>query len=182
MAEATHNVDTPTQGTSEPSSVYKCASSQRWIPPNARERLNTSQQTFRRIRGILNKLTPDNFDRLSRELVHLASSSNDREKLKGSILLVYDKAVDEPSYSCMYAQLCLKLSEFAPNFEDLGSKANTFWKLLLHKCQEEFDNRKRANEGCFTPTCFALFVYDKCVILRVYCMYMYTYIIQVKNT
>ena len=38
-------------GTSEPSSVYKCASSQRWVPPNARERLNTSQQTFRRIRG-----------------------------------------------------------------------------------------------------------------------------------
>ena len=38
--------------------------------------------------SILNKLTPDNFGRLSRELVHLASSSNDRNKLKGAILLV----------------------------------------------------------------------------------------------
>ena len=38
--------------------------------------------------SILNKLTPDNFDRLSQELLHLASSSNDRDKLKGAILLV----------------------------------------------------------------------------------------------
>ena len=40
------------------------------------------------LHSILNKLTPDNFSRLSQELVYLASASNDREKLKGAILLV----------------------------------------------------------------------------------------------
>ena len=37
-------------------------------------------------------------------------------------LQVFDKAVDEPSYSCMYAQLCLRLNEFTPNFEEAGSQ------------------------------------------------------------
>ena len=35
---------------------------------------------------------------------------------------VFDKAVDEPSYSCMYAQLCVRLNEFAPDFEEAGSQ------------------------------------------------------------
>ena len=85
-------------------------------------------------------------------------------------LQVFDKAVDEPSYSCMYAQLCLRLNEFAPNFEEAGSQTTvsakllsrdlighmlspgfpppqTFRKLLLHKCHEEFEKRKKANAG-----------------------------------
>ncbi len=31
---------------------------------------------------------------------------------------IVDKALEEPKYSQLYAQLCLRLAEDAPNFED----------------------------------------------------------------
>ena len=37
------------------------------------------------------------------------------------IVQVFDKAVDEASYSSMYAQLCVRLNEVAPNFEEPSS-------------------------------------------------------------
>lgn len=55
----------------------------------------------------------------------------------------------------MYAQLCKRLSEHAPNLEPPESKITTFKRLLLNKCKDEFENRaaistayeKRAGAG-----------------------------------
>ncbi|XP_071831397.1 eukaryotic translation initiation factor 4 gamma 2-like [Apostichopus japonicus] len=44
----------------------------------------------------------------------------------------------------MYAQLCRRLDKDAPNFEPEGSKNCTFRRLLISKCQDEFENRSRA--------------------------------------
>ena len=44
----------------------------------------------------------------------------------------------------MYAQLCKRLSESAPNFETPPSPC-TFCILLLNKCRTEFENRSKAN-------------------------------------
>ena len=44
----------------------------------------------------------------------------------------------------MYAQLCKRLSESAPNFETPPSPC-TFCILLLNKCRAEFENRSKAN-------------------------------------
>ena len=38
--------------------------------------------------SILNKLTPDNFEKLSREVIHHACTNNSKEIKKGAILLV----------------------------------------------------------------------------------------------
>ncbi|XP_064400666.1 eukaryotic translation initiation factor 4 gamma 2-like isoform X1 [Halichondria panicea] len=103
------------------------------------------QTLFRKIRGILNKITPDNFDKLSYELTQLPAVHT-KEALKGVILLVYEKALEGPHYTYMYAQLCRRLNELVPNFEEPGSQSTTFRKLLLHKCQEEFGNRKASFE------------------------------------
>uniref|UniRef100_A0AAR5QIA3 MIF4G domain-containing protein n=1 Tax=Dendroctonus ponderosae TaxID=77166 RepID=A0AAR5QIA3_DENPD len=46
----------------------------------------------------------------------------------------------------MYAQLCKRLSEEAPNFEQGDGSTNTFRILLLNKCKVEFDNRAAALE------------------------------------
>ncbi|XP_060532495.1 eukaryotic translation initiation factor 4 gamma 2 [Cylas formicarius] len=46
----------------------------------------------------------------------------------------------------MYAQLCKRLSEEAPNFEQGDGTISTFRKLLLNKCRVEFDNRAAALE------------------------------------
>jgi translation initiation factor 4G len=53
---------------------------------------------------------------------------------------IFEKALDEPKYSSMYAQLCKRLAENAPNF-DPGDDTCTFKRLLLHKCKDEFENR-----------------------------------------
>lgn len=90
---------------------------------------------------------------------------------------MFDKALDEPNYSLMYAQLCQRLNEAVPNFEDRESKTTVSWRsralcvavviartkqersvvclslttlqtfrrLLLAKCKEEFDNRTGVN-------------------------------------
>ena len=46
------------------------------------------------------------------------------------------------SYSSMYAQLCKRLDEKAPNFDaEISEKTSTFRRLLLNKCRDEFENR-----------------------------------------
>lgn len=101
--------------------------------------------TFRKVRGILNKLTPEKFDKLSLELLNVGIETN--TILHGIILLIFEKALDEPKYSSMYAQLCHQLCEDAPNFDSSSSSVTTFRRLLLNKCQDEFENRSRATEA-----------------------------------
>jgi translation initiation factor 4G len=52
-----------------------------------------------------------------------------------------DKALNEPAYSALYAQLCQRLDKCVPNFEPPSTPITTFRKLLLTVCQHEFDNR-----------------------------------------
>lgn len=47
---------------------------------------------------------------------------------------IFEKALDEPKYCSMYAQLCKKLSEEAPNFDPPDGPC-TFNRHLLTKCQ-----------------------------------------------
>ncbi|KAF1392833.1 hypothetical protein PFLUV_G00032150 [Perca fluviatilis] len=128
------------------------SSVQRWVPSRSTRRdANSSNEKgqndaiFRKVRGILNKLTPEKFDKLCLELLNVGVES--KLVLKGTILLIVDKALEEPKYSQLYAQLCRRLAEDAPNFEDPAEiqatqKQNTtFRRLLISKLQDEFENR-----------------------------------------
>ncbi|XP_042864183.1 eukaryotic translation initiation factor 4 gamma 2-like isoform X5 [Penaeus japonicus] len=97
----------------------------------------------RKVRGILNKLTPEKFHKLSNDILNVGLDST--TLLKGVILLIFEKALDEPKYCSMYAQLCKRLSEEAPNFDPPDGPC-TFNRLLLSKCQDEFERRRRASE------------------------------------
>ncbi|KAK4887367.1 hypothetical protein RN001_003638 [Aquatica leii] len=118
----------------------------RWVPPSTlrhqQDVIVTTESrndlVFRKVRGILNKLTPEKFQKLSDDLLRTELTSHNI--LKGVILLIFDKALDEPKYSSMYAQLCKRLSEEAPNFEPPDSPC-TFRLLLLNKCKAEFESR-----------------------------------------
>lgn len=94
---------------------------------------------FRKVRGILNKLTPEKFQELSDELLKL--DLNSILILNGIILLIFEKALDEPKYSSMYAQLCKRLSVEAPSFDEEPEGPCTFLRLLLAICHEKFDDR-----------------------------------------
>ncbi|CAG0920325.1 unnamed protein product [Notodromas monacha] len=123
----------------------------RWVPPSSlrRDALSPDEQddlVFRKVRGHLNKLTPEKFEKLSEDI--LSIGLNSPKTLSGVIFLIFEKALDEPKYSSMYARLCKLLSERAPNFEGPKSSCNTFEKLLLMQCEEEFRNREKATEKC----------------------------------
>uniref|UniRef100_A0A4W6G5A4 Eukaryotic translation initiation factor 4 gamma 2 n=1 Tax=Lates calcarifer TaxID=8187 RepID=A0A4W6G5A4_LATCA len=131
------------------------SSVQRWVPSRSTRRdANSSNEKgqndaiFRKVRGILNKLTPEKFDKLCLELLNVGVDS--KLVLKGIILLIVDKALEEPKYSQLYAQLCLRLAEDAPNFEEPSTESQatqkqntTFRRLLISKLQDEFENRQK---------------------------------------
>lgn len=61
--------------------------------------------------------------------------------MQGVISLIFDKAVLEPTFCPMYAQLCSDLNEKLPPFpsEEPGGKEITFKRILLNNCQEAFE-------------------------------------------
>lgn len=106
---------------------------------------------FLQVRGILNKLTPEKFQKLSDDLLHL--NLNSSKILNGVILLIFEKALDEPKYSSMYAQLCKRLSKEAPSFADKDEPC-TFLRLLLNVCRDKFQNRAEYAEKIYQVILF----------------------------
>jgi translation initiation factor 4G len=78
----------------------------------------------RRVRGILNKITPEKFEKLIADILNIIGQGSN-VVFKGVIVLIFEKALDEPKYSSMYAQLCKRLAEHAPNLEPPDSKVKS---------------------------------------------------------
>ena len=51
-----------------------------------------------------------------------------------SLSQVFEKALDEPYYGSMYAQLCLRLNSTAPNFEEPSSQTTVSYMRVI--CQD----------------------------------------------
>lgn len=121
----------------------RAISAKRWVPPSTVRRDALSQNRdeiiFRRVRGILNKLTPEKFEKLSDDLLEVELNSD--KILKGVIILVFEKALDEPKYSSMYARLCQRLCEEAPSANTKDGSLCSFRHLLLNSCKAVFDAR-----------------------------------------
>ncbi|KAK3125346.1 hypothetical protein QOZ80_7BG0603660 [Eleusine coracana subsp. coracana] len=94
----------------------------------------------RQLKGILNKLTPQNFERLFEQVkdVNIDSVAT----LTGVISQIFDKALMEPTFCEMYADFCSHLASALPDFNEDNEKI-TFKRLLLNKCQEEFERGER---------------------------------------
>eukprot|EP00250_Pteridium_aquilinum_P019714 c24548_g1_i1 orf=574-6834(-) len=98
------------------------------------------EQKQRQIKGILNKLTPQNFQKLFEQVkdVNIQSALT----LTGVISQIFDKALTEPTFCEMYATFCKQLAADMPEFVEDGDKV-TFKRVLLNKCQEEFHRGER---------------------------------------
>ncbi|XP_029945098.1 eukaryotic translation initiation factor 4 gamma 3-like [Salarias fasciatus] len=92
---------------------------------------------LRNMRAILNKLTPERFNRLVEQVLELNIDSE--ERLNGVVDLVFEKAIDEPSFSVMYGQLCHRLAHLKVQMAEKAGSPVTFRRLLLNRCQKEFD-------------------------------------------
>jgi len=105
---------------------------------------------------ILNKLSLTKFDKLSDDFINTGIGRNE-ECLQGAISLIVGKAQDEPHFSAMYAALCLKLARTPFDGIEEPSKSSSkkgkkFKKMLLSRCQEEFEQDtatkvQKATEG-----------------------------------
>uniref|UniRef100_A0A8C1D1Z8 Eukaryotic translation initiation factor 4 gamma, 3b n=1 Tax=Cyprinus carpio carpio TaxID=630221 RepID=A0A8C1D1Z8_CYPCA len=100
----------------------------------------TTQELFRKVRSILNKLTPQMFNQLMKQVTDLTIDTE--ERLKGVIDLVFEKAIDEPSFSVAYGNMCSCLAMLKVPMTDKPSSTVNFRKLLLNRCQKEFEKDK----------------------------------------
>jgi len=93
------------------------------------------QELRRKSLAILNKLTPQKFETLVLKFQDLPIDSP--EKLSLCMELVFEKAVDEPSFSVAYAQMCGELQK--KKVTDEKNVEVNFRKLLISRCQQEFE-------------------------------------------
>merc|ERR1719502_1590003 len=94
----------------------------------------------RTTKALLNKFAPEKFEKLVGQFLDLEIHS--RTDMIAVIDLVFDKALYEPIFGEMYSNLCVRCAERFPEFPDEmnpDAKPHTFKRLLLNKCQEEFE-------------------------------------------
>uniref|UniRef100_A0A3Q3WIT3 Uncharacterized protein n=1 Tax=Mola mola TaxID=94237 RepID=A0A3Q3WIT3_MOLML len=102
--------------------------------------MQKTQELFRKVRSILNKLTPQKFNQLMKQVTDLTIDTE--ERLKGVIDLVFEKAIDEPGFSVAYGNMCRCLATLKVPMTDKPSNWVNFRKLLLNRCQKEFEKDK----------------------------------------
>ncbi|VDH90680.1 translation initiation factor 4G [Mytilus galloprovincialis] len=101
-----------------------------------------TEELYKKARDILNKLTPQNFQTLVKQMSKLEITSEDH--LQGVANLVFEKAIAEPGSSV--ARMCRYLSQIkVPSTKKSGEFVH-FRAILLTKSQKEFENDKSAED------------------------------------
>eukprot|EP00002_Diphylleia_rotans_P030587 TRINITY_DN62_c0_g1_i1.p1 TRINITY_DN62_c0_g1~~TRINITY_DN62_c0_g1_i1.p1 ORF type:complete len:963 (+),score=236.00 TRINITY_DN62_c0_g1_i1:48-2936(+) len=120
-------------------------------PPLARvaKDLSEEQKILADAKSLLNKLAPQTFEKLFKKFLELSLKTPDI--LKGVIKILFDMALNQGIFCPMYAQFCRELNRNLPKFE--GEYAGqTFLKILLNTCQEEFEREKQPAPEGLNPT------------------------------
>lgn len=136
-----------TAGGWKPMSIVKPASG-----PGADSGHMDPDKVQRKVKAALNKMTPENFDRISDQILVITSQSKDEtdgRTLRQVIQLTFEKATDEAHWASMYAKFCKKMLEtMSSDIKDerikdkngnVVSGGPLFRKYLLNRCQEEFE-------------------------------------------
>ncbi|KAK2841629.1 hypothetical protein FQN49_006066 [Arthroderma sp. PD_2] len=106
----------------------------------------------------LNKMTPENFDKISGQILDIVGQSKDESDgrtLRQVIQLTFEKATDEAHWASMYAKFCMRMHEsMSPEIKDenirdkngtIVAGGSLFRKYLLNRCQEEFERGWKVN-------------------------------------
>ena len=113
----------------------------------------------RKVKSNLNKMTPNNFDKITIQILDISSQSKDESDgrtLRQVIQLTFEKATDEAHWAEMYAQFCKRMLEsMSPEIKDenILNKGEVvhggalFRKYLLNRCQEEFERGWKLDLG-----------------------------------
>lgn len=114
----------------------------------------------RKVKSNLNKMTPNNFDKISGQILAIAHQSKDEtdgRSLRQVIQLTFEKATDEAHWAEMYAQFCKRMLEaMSPEIKDESIRDKNgaivtggalFRKYLLTRCQTEFERGWKMDLG-----------------------------------
>ncbi|KAG8900752.1 hypothetical protein FRC00_011372 [Tulasnella sp. 408] len=131
------------------------------------ENPNIGWRIRHKLLALLNKLSMENLDSVSGQIIDWANRSENEKNGATLILiteLVYKKATDEPHHAEMYARLCRKMMEqISQNVQDDNIRnsagepivgGNLFRKCLLSRCQEDFErgwSQKESAQAAATP-------------------------------
>lgn len=74
---------------------------------------------------MLNKITEETFPSLSTQILFFIETCS-ASIFKSVIKLIYDKAVSEPKFSRLYAQLCCMISEKCPEKTETTGEVRVF--------------------------------------------------------
>lgn len=141
----------------------------RWVPksqkqvvkevkyaPDGVTILYDDEDLQKKIRSLLNKLSLEQFDSITDDLIQLANQSKfetDANALRMTVQLTFAKATDEPHWSSMYAKFCQKLVsaideniysvDYPMKTDDDEVKyycgKNLAYRLLVSRCQSEYE-------------------------------------------
>merc|ERR1711871_410827 len=112
-------------------------SASRWCP----KRASGDEAAIKTARSILNKLTPEKFDKLVGQFCEIKVESSGL--LRKLVDVVFKKATDEPEFAGIYGNFCERLSESLPTFNGDGGDGDdddkvSFRRILLGLCLELF--------------------------------------------
>lgn len=112
----------------------------------------------RKVKAALNKMTPENFERIANQILEIVSQSKDESDgrtLRQVIQLTFEKATDEAHWAPIYAKFCKRMLEsMSMEIKDENIRDKTgnvvaggslFRKYLLNRCQEEFERGWKVN-------------------------------------
>ncbi|ODV88817.1 hypothetical protein CANCADRAFT_13514, partial [Tortispora caseinolytica NRRL Y-17796] len=114
--------------------------------------LMAPEMVRRKVKGLLNRLTPDNLPGISKLILEIADQSRfekDGRTLQQILELTFDKACDEPHWSQTYADFCnIMLRNISPEITADGVYDKNgqpvvggalFRRYLLMRCQQNFE-------------------------------------------
>jgi len=109
-----------------------------------------TEELYRTSNAALNKLSIDNFEKMLMMLADLSPQIRTIPGLEIIVGLVFEKAVNGPRFSTMYADLCYQLQSNGVYAQFVTDEATgafmDFRRLLLKRCQQEFEDQSK-NRG-----------------------------------
>lgn len=103
---------------------------------------------YRKVKSILNKVTPQTLDMLGEDLLGLEPEMDTNERTLGVIDILFQKVCDEPGFCEMYGKLCDMITQKQTKQAN-KEKTESFRYQLLTKCQQNFEldkNTERLKE------------------------------------
>lgn len=113
---------------------------------------------YRKIRGLLNKITRGSFTSISTQFLTLVNGPEiNAQAVLRVVQLIYEHGIDDVAFSGIYARLCRTMMEqINPDITDNSldkplAGGQLFRKYLLDYCQEQFERLWNTSEAALTP-------------------------------